>query len=273
MKSSRLILLAFAFAVIAAPALDAQEAAAPIRRSPPPAAEQATPTPAPVETPRPTATPEPTTAPEPTAPGETASVPEQTPAPTPGTEPAASPQPQASPERTRSAATTRRVRNEKPVRAVEPRERRPWDDNFGPGTPMRPTFDLSQRTKGSVASTLRALENRWAKAIRDRDEKTVAQLVADDFVGTSSTGKVGSKSTLVSAVRRDKNEYKSATARGMSVRSLGPDAAVVTGIASEAGTTPDGKRFKVSRRFTDTWRERNGKWQCVSSHATAIRKN
>lgn len=104
----------------------------------------------------------------------------------------------------------------------------------------------------------------------NHDVATIDELIANDFVGTSSTGKVGSKSTLLGAVRRDKNEYKSATVRGMSVRSLGPDVAVVTGIVSEGGTTKDGKQFKTSRRFTDTWRERNGRWQCVASQATQL---
>jgi uncharacterized protein (TIGR02246 family) len=123
-----------------------------------------------------------------------------------------------------------------------------------------------------VSATIRRLENRWQQAIRENDAKTISELVAPDFVGTSTTGRVGSKSTLLSAVRRDKNTYKSATARSMSVRTQGDDVAVVTGIARESGTTPDGKRFTNSRRFTDTWVKRSGKWRCIASHTTAIPK-
>ena len=105
------------------------------------------------------------------------------------------------------------------------------------------------------------------------DVKTIEKLLADNFVGTSSTGKTGSKSRVLAAVRRDKNTYTSATVRGMSVRNLSADRAVVTGTATETGTTPEGKRFKVSRRFTDTWRERNGTWECVSSRATTASRD
>ena len=121
-------------------------------------------------------------------------------------------------------------------------------------------------------SAVKALEKRWQKAIVNKDVKTIDELLASDFVATSSTGRVGSKSTLLGTIRRDKNEYKSADARGMSVRMLGPRVAVVTGIATESGTTPDGTSFTNSRRFTDTWMRRDGKWRCVASQATEVPK-
>lgn len=119
---------------------------------------------------------------------------------------------------------------------------------------------------------MKSLERKWQRALVDKDAETINDLLARDFVATSSTGKVGSKSTLLNAIRRDKNDYKSADARGMSVRMLGPRVAVVTGIATETGTTPDGKSFRNSRRFTDTWMLRNGKWVCVASQATEAPK-
>ena len=54
----------------------------------------------------------------------------------------------------------------------------------------------------------------------------------------------------------------------MSVSSDGTGAAIVTGIATETGTTADGTPFTTSRRFTDTWRQRKGTWECVESKAT-----
>ena len=161
------------------------------------------------------------------------------------------------------------------MRAVEPHApfpKRPWDDGPVAGSGRsKPTFDLSAGDT-SVSGTVRRLENRWQEAIRKHDVDTIDELVAADFVGTSSTGKVGSKSTLLSQMRRDKNEYKTAEARSMSVKAQGDDVAIVTGIARESGTTPDGKHFTNSRRFTDTWVKRDGKWRCVASHTTAIPK-
>ncbi|CAN5518081.1 hypothetical protein BH18VER1_BH18VER1_01700 [soil metagenome] len=141
---------------------------------------------------------------------------------------------------------------------------------IAPGT--RPTLDLADQGSGQVGGTVRALERRWQNAIIKHDFSVIDDLVADDFIGTSSTGRVGTKSTLLDEIKRDENTYKSATARNMTVRTYGQNVAVVTGVASESGTTPDGQRFSTSRRFTDTWMQRNGRWQCTASHATQLSK-
>lgn len=104
------------------------------------------------------------------------------------------------------------------------------------------------------------------------DADVVDELLADDFIGTSSTGRVGSKSTLLYELKHDQNTYSSATARGLIVRAFGPNVAVVAGTAKETGTTPDGQRFSNSSRFTDTWMKRNDRWQCVASHVAQLPK-
>jgi ketosteroid isomerase-like protein len=165
---------------------------------------------------------------------------------------------------------------EKPVRAVEPRlsfPRRPWTDDPNSGSSAsRPTFDFSKRGDDSVSGTVKRLENKWQAAIRDHDVATVKELLADNFVGTSSTGRVGSKSTLLAEIRKDKSDYKSVEARSMSVRELGEDSAVVTGITKESGTTKDGQSFKTARRFTDTWVKKNKQWRCLASQTTELAK-
>jgi uncharacterized protein (TIGR02246 family) len=162
---------------------------------------------------------------------------------------------------------------EKPVRAVEPRPRRqPIPEPTDEVGASRPTFDLSRRSNRDSSDAVRRQEEKWQAAIRDHDVKTLDELLARDFVGTSSTGKVGSKQTLLDALGRDKNDYKSVEARGMSVRTHGDDVAVVTGVTKESGTTKDGKRFKTSRRFTDTWVKRNGEWRCIASQTTELSK-
>ena len=132
---------------------------------------------------------------------------------------------------------------------------------------FQPTFDLSE-SNWATAATIRSLENRWQAAIKNHDVAAVDALLASDLEATSLTGAKGSKATLLRALRNDKNVYKSVKARGMSVRNDGTGAAIVTGIATETGTTADGTPFTTSRRFTDTWKQRNGKWECVESKAT-----
>lgn len=123
-----------------------------------------------------------------------------------------------------------------------------------------------------VASKLKAFEQRWEGSFMTHDVSIIEQLVADDFVGTSSSGKVGNKSTMIAEARKDKNVYASAVSSDMTVHHFGPGVAVVTGIARETGKTPSGKAFSQAFRFTDTWMERNGEWQCVAASAMALPK-
>jgi ketosteroid isomerase-like protein len=127
-----------------------------------------------------------------------------------------------------------------------------------------PTADASVRVK--------ELESRWEAALTSRDTTAIEKIVADDFIGTSSTGKTGDKTTLLAEAKRDTNTYTSATSSDMIVKMFGPNVAVVTGIAKETGKTKAGKTFTHSYRFTDTWVERNGEWQCVAAHAMALPK-
>lgn len=104
------------------------------------------------------------------------------------------------------------------------------------------------------------------------DVSVMEQLVAEDFVGTSSSGKVGTKATMMAQARSDKNVYTSAVSSDIRVQTFGPNIAVVTGIARESGKTPSGKAFSHAYRFTDTWMERNGEWQCIAASAMALPK-
>jgi ketosteroid isomerase-like protein len=138
--------------------------------------------------------------------------------------------------------------------------------NDGPRA-SRPTFDLSE-SSWATAATIRSLEKRWQAAIKAHDVGTLNQLLAENFSGTAASGSEASKERMLALLRRDKNVYKSARVHGMSVRNLGPAKAVVTGIATESGVTEDGRKFEASRRFTNTWRQQGGRWQCVASRVT-----
>ena len=104
------------------------------------------------------------------------------------------------------------------------------------------------------------------------DTSAIEKMVADDFIGTSSSGKQGDKSTLLAEAKRDTNTYASAVSSDMTVRTFGSNVAVVTGIAKESGKTKSGKAFSHTYRFTDTWVERDGEWQCVAAQAMALPK-
>jgi len=120
--------------------------------------------------------------------------------------------------------------------------------------------------KMSVEATLKDNENRWEAAFGRHDPSVTQSLAANDFAGVYWNGKVMRKSDIISQMRMDKDTYKSAMNERLDVHMYGKGVAVVIGTAREKGTTKDGKPFDRQFRFTDTWVERNGQWQCVSSH-------
>ncbi len=57
-----------------------------------------------------------------------------------------------------------------------------------------------------------------------------------------------------------------ATSAGDDVRLHG-NVAVAVGTTKQRGKDASGKEFSYVYRWTDTWVERNGKWQCVASQS------
>ena len=177
--------------------------------------------------------------------------------PKPGT-PLATPRPSPSPaaaaaSRTSSPARPRTSPSPSPTRAASP----------------APAAPISTATRGNVAATIRDLESRWAAAIQAHDVTVPQQIVATDYIGVNSTGRVVNKAALLADMRRDKNSYDSAVNSGVTVRVHG-NMAVAVGTTKQAGKTPTGEAFNYTYRWTDTWLERNGQWQCVASQSFLV---
>ena len=124
--------------------------------------------------------------------------------------------------------------------------------------------------KMSVEAALKDNENRWEAAIAKHDTVSVGSMVADDFVGVYFDGKVMTRSGVLAESKKDRDTYKSAVNEKLAVHTYGPNAAVVVGTAHEKGTGRDAKPFDRKFRFTDTWVERSGRWQCVASQVMKL---
>lgn len=124
--------------------------------------------------------------------------------------------------------------------------------------------------KMSVEAALKDNENRWEAATAKHDMVIIGSMAADDFAGVNFDGKVMSRSGLIAETKKDRDTYKSAVNEKLAVHTYGPNVAVVVGTAHETGTGKDGQPFDRKFRFTDTWVERNGRWQCVASQVTKL---
>jgi uncharacterized protein (TIGR02246 family) len=117
---------------------------------------------------------------------------------------------------------------------------------------------------------LKDIEMKWAAAYLKGDAATIGDILADDFVGVSLEGKVQSRADVMAEAKRSK--VTRSTASEIRVRILGPDAALVSGVWSGAGTDPAGHKFDIVDRWTDIFVRQGGKWKCVAQQSTIIQK-
>jgi len=122
---------------------------------------------------------------------------------------------------------------------------------------------------GGTEKAVAALEEQWLKSQKTNNPDLVAPLLAENFVTTSSDGKVASKSEMLAIVKATK--YPSAEYSDVKVAVFG-DTAIATGIEKLKGTDSTGKPLDANERWTDTWvKMPSGKWLCVASHQSPIK--
>lgn len=192
------------------------------------------------------------------APGTTAT-PEESPTPTPASSEAASPS--TSTETPSAQIETSPPKADPPARTTKVAK---------PSPTVKP-MQSSGRDR-SAPSQIKEMEERWAAAAKSRDGGVLRELLADDYVGLSSTGKISNKRQEIASITKSKDTYKSTSGSGLRVRMISKNVAVVTGNYREVGADKAGKKIDRRYRFIDTWVERNGKWQCVSSGLFLLRQ-
>lgn len=115
-----------------------------------------------------------------------------------------------------------------------------------------------------------ALENAWNQAQLHHDSKALEALVGDQFISTDNDGKLMNRAEFLADNRDPDYVFSLMTNTDMKVFTYG-ESAVVAGIYHAKGTYKN-KPFDHTGRFTDTWVLQNGKWQCVASHTSPIKK-
>jgi ketosteroid isomerase-like protein len=178
---------------------------------------------------------------------------QESPAPTPS--PAIETKPSASPATT-AAQTT-------PTKKMSPAAE-------AKTSPAVATTAAPAGKKMSSPAALKDSENRWAAALGKHDVATVEAIVATDFVGVNPKGKVQNRRGLINEMKGDKDNYTSNKNEKMDVHMFGPNLGVVVGTYREKGSGKDGKAFDRTYRYTDTWMERGGNWQCIASQVSLV---
>jgi ketosteroid isomerase-like protein len=126
-------------------------------------------------------------------------------------------------------------------------------------------------TKESAdVSKLIALENAWNQAQLHHDAKALNSLVSDEFVYTDYDGTVMNKRQFLADLKDP--EYRASLIANEGVKVISyPNVDIVVGTYHTRGTYKH-QPFEHYGRFTDTWLYQNGRWQCVASHTTLLKK-
>ena len=124
--------------------------------------------------------------------------------------------------------------------------------------------DDSQQTK------LIVMEHLWNEAQVNRDSRALDAMIGSDFVNTEYDGEVSDKSKFLADIRDPQFNLSSLTIQDLKV-SMYASSAVVVGTYRTKGSY-QGKPYEHVGRFTDTWAFTEGRWQCVASHTSLLKK-
>ena len=115
---------------------------------------------------------------------------------------------------------------------------------------------------------LLALESAWNHAEQSKDAAALNQLLGESLVYVDYDGTLLNKKEFLENTLRNNVTQEQINNDGMAVHVYG-NAAVVTGVYRDKGIEK-GKPFLRRGRFTDTWVNQNGAWQCVASQSSRI---
>lgn len=130
------------------------------------------------------------------------------------------------------------------------------------------TFVFTRARPDSDEQELIKLAHAWLEAEAKEDAEAMARLWADDLQYSSSAGTVETKSQALASIRSGDLQISDSVYDTLEARVYG-DMGVTTGIASQKGQFK-GRDISGKYRFTDTWLKRDGRWQCVATHASKI---
>jgi len=115
--------------------------------------------------------------------------------------------------------------------------------------------------------SLRAAEQQWMEAFKNRDREALSQIIDDRFIFTDEEARVFNKTEYIDYALR-KIKVESYSMDDMTVRVFG-DTGVVAG-RWIGKITIDGKETSETVRYTDTFVRRQGRWRVVASQDTKM---
>ena len=100
----------------------------------------------------------------------------------------------------------------------------------------------------------------WAESVASGDPSVVKRILADDFIGVHPSGRHYHKAEMVDGTPKAPETFASNRVNDVIVRFYG-NVAIAQGNETWRKKNGEAGRFV----WTDTWLERNGKWQIVAA--------
>ena len=122
--------------------------------------------------------------------------------------------------------------------------------------------------RGGDVATLTRLSDDWDKAIVRKDEKAIADNMAEDFRQIDPNANLETKQSFVAGIIDPKLTIDPYTVEEFEVRLYG-DTALLSGRTHMTGKY-DGQAFESNYRYIDIYVRRNGAWKIVSVQVTRI---
>jgi hypothetical protein len=130
---------------------------------------------------------------------------------------------------------------------------------------------VGQKSKDdSQENKLLVMEHLWNEAQLNHDSRALDGLIGANFINTEYDGEVSDKAKFLADIKDPQFKPTNLTIQDLKVNMYG-DSAVVAGIYHTKGTY-QGKPYEHFGRFTDTWVFTEGRWQCVASHTSLLKK-
>ncbi|MGH8051812.1 MAG: nuclear transport factor 2 family protein [Arenimonas sp.] len=117
---------------------------------------------------------------------------------------------------------------------------------------------------------LTLLDRAMQQAVVDRDPVAFGSYLTDDYVLVVSSSSMYGKSEVVADITAPNTKFSLNESSNLNIRVHGDTAMVIADLHQVF--TRDGKPFDYWVRFTDTWIMQNGRWLCLSGHATLLQK-
>ncbi len=134
-----------------------------------------------------------------------------------------------------------------------------------------PAFAQTPKESSSTeTANLVALERMWNQAQLGRDATAIASMIGDKFINTEWDGEVSDRGKFLADFADPKFRPSIMNIADVKV-DMYSSTAIVTGNYHTKGTYGS-KPYEHFGRFTDTWVSQDGKWLCVASHTSLVKK-